>query len=41
MEPQGLMRPIAKDEQKEHRDWLSVFLLDTGRTGKQTEIGGL
>lgn len=29
MEPQGLMRPISKDEQKEHRDWLSVFLLDT------------
>lgn len=41
MEPHGLMRPISKDEQKEHRGWLSVFLLDTGRTGKQTETGGL
>lgn len=41
MEPQGLMRPVSKDEQKEHRGWLSVSLLDTGRTGTQTETCGL
>lgn len=35
------MRPMSKDELREHKGGLSVSLLDASRAGMQPELGGL